>query len=161
MLDLAYGSKLDYGWGYWIHRLWNKLGTWELNLDGNVYWLIILTFNGECNQWWLGKHLTKFFNQIGHVVSVFFFVGSRMTFQYKECTSNNNYYTLILHVANWVWNCWMNVCLGITAKVQSLQKMLEVNFKYKTFTTWDLMQNRLVNDIKSGNVQCMKFRGLH
>jgi hypothetical protein len=28
----------------------------------------------------------------------------------------------------------------------------------QNFTTWDLMQNRLANDIKSGNVQCMKFR---
>ncbi len=54
--------------------------------------------------------------------------------------------------------CLNECCLGITAKVQSLQNVGS-KFKYKTFTTWDLMQNRLANDIKSGNVQCMKFSG--
>jgi len=120
MLNLAYCSKA---------RLWlGSLDALPLKWTGNMRvrpWgqciLIILTFNGDCNQWWLVKTFNKIVQPNWSCCKCIFLVGSRMSFQYKECTANNNYYILILRVAKWVWNSWMNVTLGIKAEVQSLQ----------------------------------------
>jgi hypothetical protein len=92
--------------------------------------LIILTFNGDCNQWWLVKRLTKLFKEIGHVVSVFFWWEVERLFKTKNVqpttTTNTNLACSKLSL-KFLNEC----CLGIKAKVQSLQKVGS-KLKYKT-----------------------------